>query len=102
MTGRTPNQLQRKKPNTSATLTAKVATSNAASVRVVMSASNSQPMTSLIAAALMAMTPIGVRVMSNSIMMRPSIGNAVIEKAVATNSADASTLVPGESIGALI
>jgi len=37
----------------------------------VMSASSSQPMTSLIAAALMAMTPHGRRVILNSIMMRP-------------------------------
>ena len=57
------------------------------SVSVVMSASSSQPTTSLTAAALMAITPRRVRVRLNSIMMRPRMGRAVMEKAVATNSA---------------
>ena len=35
-------------------------------------------------------------------MMRPSIGSAVIEKAVATNSADPNACAPGDNIGALI
>jgi hypothetical protein len=44
-----------------------------------------QPTTSLIAAEVMVMTPMGVRVRSNSIMMRPRMGTAVMDSAVARN-----------------
>ncbi len=64
------------------------------------SASISQPTTSLMAAALMAITPSAVRVSLNSIMMRPSTGIAVIENAVATNSTKPKRLsVPVSSRG---
>ena len=65
-----------------------------------MTASSSQPMTSLMAAALMAMTPSVVRVISNSIRMRPRMGKAVIENAVAVNSAEANGSAWGERMGA--
>src|SRR5471030_1760868 len=102
ISGRTPNQLAAKNASTNATFRAKLAASKSDSVSVVISAINNQPMTSLIAAALMAMTPIEARVMLNSIMMRPSIGNAVIENAVAMNRADATGCALGDRIGALI
>ncbi len=57
-------------------------------------------MTSLIAAALIAMTPSRARVMPKSIRMRPRIGSAVIENAVAMNSADPFKLASGDSTGA--
>ena len=66
---------------------------------MVTSANKSQPTTSLMAAALMAITPKGLRAISNSISMRPRIGKAVMEKAVPTNSAAAVRLAPGESTG---
>ena len=80
---------------------AKAAALNSARASAVTSASSSQPMTSLMAAALMAMTPMGRRVILNSIMMRPRMGRAVMEKAVAMNSAEASGSTPGDSSGAV-
>jgi len=53
------------------------------------------------AAALMAMTPMGRRVSLNSIMIRPRIGSAVMENAVAMNSAEARRSTPGDSSGAV-
>ncbi len=87
--GRTPHQHSAANPSTSATLSAKPPPENCAVVSAVTTASNNQPTTSLTAAALIAITPIDVRVRSNSIMMRPRIGSAVIDNAVATNSANA-------------
>lgn len=52
-----------------------------------MNASSIQPTAPLTAAEEAVMTPIWVRVRSNSIIMRPKIGTAVIEKAVAMNKA---------------
>ena len=69
-------------------------------VSVVTTASISQPTTSLMAAALMAITAREVRVMPSSIMMRPSTGSAVIENAVATNRADATGAAAGDTTGA--
>ena len=57
-------------------------------------------MTSLMAAALIAITPSRIRVMLKSIRMRPRIGNAVIENAVATKSAEPVGSDSGDSTGA--
>ena len=50
-----------------------------AAASALTAASSTQPTTSFTAAALIAITPRGVRAMSNSIMIRPRIGSAVIE-----------------------
>ena len=64
----------------------KPVTENCAVVNALTTASSVQPVTSSIAAAVMAMAPSRVRVMPSSIMMRPRIGIAVIDSATARNS----------------
>ncbi len=88
------------KPSTRPALRPKAPPSKLAIASAVTSASIIQPITSLIAAALMAMTPSGARVMPKSIRMRPRIGSAVIENAVATNNADPVKLDCADSTGA--
>jgi hypothetical protein len=60
---------------------------NRAVTPAVMNASRVHPATSLTAAAEIVIAPRRVRVRSYSIMMRPRVGTAVIENAVAMKSA---------------
>ena len=98
--GRTSHHHSATKVATPRTLSAKPPAEKRATASALTSASSSQPTTSLMAAALMAITPSGRRVRSNSIMMRPRIGSAVIENAVATNRAVASRSPCPTSTGA--
>ena len=70
-------------------------------VKVVIRASSSHPTTSFTAAEAIAMTPTLERARFSSSRIRPRVGNAVMENAVATNSAEFSRAAGAASPGAV-
>ncbi len=100
-TGRTIQMQAATNPPTSITFRPKPVPSKDVATIMVISASSSQPTTSLIAAAVIAITPSGIRVMLSSSMIRPSTGSAVIENAVAMNSVECRRLAAGDRMGAV-
>ena len=98
--GCTTNQQTAAYTTSSPSWRATAAGENCAAAIAVITASSTQPITSLIAADVIATAPRRVFVSPNSIMIRPRIGIAVIENAVAMNSSYPMTSMPGARCGA--